>query len=114
MSKYNVVRTDAQSYGLHKISPKCHRIVKNLKDYTDEQEAIGDLIKLLDGKLSESDITGGNFPQNIEAAKLNNRILCLESTLKSIRKSLMDAIGHNELLEKAVRESLKRIEEQLK
>lgn len=113
MSKYNTVRTEAQSYGLHKIGPKCHRIVKNLKDYTQEQEAIGDLIKLLDGKLSENDITGNNYSQSIEAGKLSNRILCLESAMKNIRESLIDAMGDSDKTENAIRHAVNRIDELL-
>lgn len=57
MSKYNIVRRDAnKSYGIYKIGPGCHRIVKNLKDYSDEKEAIGDLMKLLDGEITEQEL----------------------------------------------------------
>ncbi len=114
MSKYSSIRKDPnKSYGLHKIGPGCNRIVKNLKDYVDEQEAIVDLTKLIAGEISESDLTGIDFPQRMETRKLNNRILCLESTLKNIRGSLIDAIEDNELLIKVVRESLKRIDDLL-
>ena len=59
MSKYQVIRRDPdKSYGIYKISPKCHLIVKNLKEYTDEQEAISDLTKLLIGEISERDLIG--------------------------------------------------------
>jgi hypothetical protein len=115
VSKYNCIRIEPnKSYGLHKIGPGCIRIVKNLKDYADEQEAISDLMELLDGRVSESDLIGSDFSQSMEAGKLSNRILCLESEIKNIRGCLIDAIGDNELLEKAVRESIKRIDDILR
>lgn len=112
MGKYNMVHKDAnKSYGMYKIGPKCHRVVKNLKDYTDEEEAIIDLMRLLDSEIAESDIIGSNFEQGVEAGKLGNRILCLESELGNIRSSLIQAMGDNDKLENAAREAVKRIGE---
>lgn len=114
MSKYNIERRDAnKSYGIYKIGPKCHRIVKNLKDYSDEQEVIGDLIKLLDGEIKERDLIGSNFEQDVEAGKINNRILCLEAAMRAIKASLLQAMGDGDRLEKAAREAVKRINELL-
>jgi len=114
LSKYYSIRKDPNiSYGLYKIGPECHRIIKNLKDYADEKEAMSDLTKLVLGEISESDLIGSDFSQSIEVGKLSNRILCLESVLKNIRRNLIDAMGDSELLEKAVRETLKQIDEQL-
>lgn len=90
MSKYNIVRRDSnKSYGIYKVGPKCHRIVKNLKDYSDEQEAIGDLMKLPDGEITERDLIGGSFEYDVEAGKLGNRVLVLESIVDNIRNSLV-------------------------
>lgn len=114
MSKYNIVRRDAnKSYGIYKIGPKCHRIVKNLKDYSDDQEAIGDLMKLLDGEITEHDLIGSSFEQDTEAGKLSNRILVLEAALDGIRYGLVQAIGDSDKLEKAAREAVKRVNEVL-
>lgn len=114
MSKYNIVRRDAnKSYGIYKIGLGCHRIVKNLKDYSDEKEAINDLMKLLDGEIKESDLIGGSFEQETEAGKLGNRILVLEAALDGIRCNLVQAIGDSDKLEKAAREAVKRINELL-
>lgn len=112
MSKFNIVRRDAnKSYGISKVGSKCHRIIKNLKDYTDEREAISDLIKLLDGEITERDLIGSNFEQDVEAGKLGNRILVLEATLANIRNSLVQAIDDSNKLENATREAVKRINE---
>lgn len=110
MNKYNIVRRDAnKSYGIYKIGPGCHRIVKNLKDYSDEKEAIGDLMKLLDGEITERDLIGSSFEQDVEAGRFGCRINCLEATLRNIRNSLVHAIGDNDKLERATREAVKRI-----
>ncbi|HOK43771.1 MAG TPA: hypothetical protein PLD49_08910 [Thermoclostridium caenicola] len=93
MSKYIIIsRNQNQSYGIYQLGPGLHRIVKNLKDYSDEQEAIGDLIKLLDGELTERDLVGSSFEQEVEAGKLGNRILVLEAALKRVRHKLSKVI----------------------
>lgn len=43
-------------YGLYKVSKNHHRIVKILKDYDNEKEAIDDLSKLMVGEISEQDL----------------------------------------------------------
>jgi hypothetical protein len=112
LSKYNIARRDAnKSYGMYKIGPKCHRVVKNLKDYSEEQEAINDLMKLLDGEITEQDLIGSSFEQDVEAGKMGNRILVLEAALNNIRSSLIQAIGDSDNLEKTARETIKWINE---
>lgn len=114
MNKYNIVRRDEnKSYGIYKIGPGCHRIVKNLKDYSDEKEAIGDLMKLLDGEITEQELIASSFEQDVEAGKLGCRINILETALDSIRNSLVQAIGDSDKLEKVAREAVKRINELL-
>lgn len=114
MSKYNIVRRDAnKSYGIYKIGPGCHRIVKNLKDYSNEQEAISDLMKLLDGEITERDLIGSSFDQEVGAGKLGNQILVLEAALENIRNSLVQAIVYGDRPEKAAKEAVKRINEVL-
>ena len=110
----NIIKKSPDKYGLYKVGKNCHRIVKNLKDYSDEQEAISDLVKLLDGEIKEQDLTGGSFEQEAEAGKQGNRILCLEAALEGIRDSLIDSlILTSEDVEKAAREAIKRINEVL-
>lgn len=110
MSKFQIVCKDTnKSYGIYKIGPKCHRIVKNLKDYSDDQEAISILMKLLDGKITEKDLLGDSHEQDVAAGKLSNKINILEATLESIREDLLQSLDDNDKLDKAAREVLKRV-----
>lgn len=105
----NIIKKSPDSYGIYKVGPTCHRIVKNLKNYTGAQEAIGDLMKLLDGEITERDLLGDNYEQEVAAGKLGNRINVLEAALEGIRDNLVQVIGDNDRLEKAARETIKRI-----
>lgn len=110
MSENNIENINSsKSYGIYRVGSKCFRIVKNLKDYSDEKEAIGDLVKLLDGDITERDLIGSNFEQDIEVGKLGCRINCLEAALERIRDGLTQAVGHNDKLGKTVKEVIKQI-----
>ncbi len=51
----NILRESKEKYGLQKVG-KNVRIVKILKEYTDEKEAIDDLTKLVLGEIGEEDL----------------------------------------------------------
>lgn len=106
----NIIRKSPDKYGLQKVGKKCHRIVKILKDYEDEQQAIDDLTKLMVGDITEQDLTGSSPVQDAETGKLGNRINVLEAALEGIRDELLNSIGHYRL-EKAAREAVERIAE---
>lgn len=59
-----IVRKDKDKYGLHKIGKNCHRIVKILQDYDNEQEAINDLTRLLVGEITEEELIEGGRKSN--------------------------------------------------
>jgi len=103
----NIIRKSPDKYGLQRVGKHCHRIVKILREYEDEQDAITDVTKLMTGDMTEQDLTGAEV---VDAGKLGNRINCLEAALESIRDSLIQAMG-SEQLEKVVREAAKRINE---
>ena len=106
----NIIRKSPDKYGLQKVGKKCHRIVKILKEYEDEQQAIDDLTKLMVGEMMEQELVGGNTEQDAEAGKLGNRINVLEAALEGIHDELLNAIGHYQL-ERVAREAVKRIDE---
>ena len=43
-------------YGIYKLGNKYYKLCKVLKDYTDEKEAIDDLIKLVNRSITEEDL----------------------------------------------------------
>ncbi len=43
-------------YGIYKLSSKCYKLYKALKDYTNEKEAIDDLIRLVNRSITEEDL----------------------------------------------------------
>jgi hypothetical protein len=51
----DIVRKSPDKYGLQK-DGKSHRIIKVLKEYENEQDAIKDLTRLLSGEISEYDL----------------------------------------------------------
>jgi hypothetical protein len=55
----NVIHKSHEVYGLQKVGKNCHRIVKILKEYKDEQQAIFDLTKLLTREITEQDLIEG-------------------------------------------------------
>jgi len=105
----NIIRKSPDKYGLQKVGKKCHRIVKILREYDNEQQAVNDLTRLMVGEITEQELVGGSFEQDKETGKLGNRINVLEAALECIRKSLVHSIGDIDRLEKADREAVKKI-----
>jgi hypothetical protein len=54
-----IVKKSPDKYGLQKVSRNCHRIVKVLKEYENEQEAVRDMTKLLTGEITEQELIKG-------------------------------------------------------
>lgn len=54
-----ILRKSQNKYGLQKVGKKCHRIVKILKEYENEQEAVNDLTRLMVGEISEQELVEG-------------------------------------------------------
>jgi hypothetical protein len=52
----DIIKKKPEVYGLQKVGKNCHRIVKILKEYDNEQEAIRDMTKLLTGEITEQDL----------------------------------------------------------
>jgi len=106
----NIIRKSPDKYGLQMVGKKCHRIVKILKEYENEQQAVNDLTRLLVGETTEKDLTGSSFEQDVEVGKLGNRINVLEAALVDIRDSLIDSLVLSAGdVEKAAREAVKKI-----
>jgi cell fate (sporulation/competence/biofilm development) regulator YmcA (YheA/YmcA/DUF963 family) len=55
----NIIRKSPDKYGLQKVSKKCHRIVKLIREYDDEQQAINDLTRLMTGEITEQELVDG-------------------------------------------------------
>jgi TFIIF-interacting CTD phosphatase-like protein len=55
----NIVKKNPEVYGLQKVGKNCHRIVRILKEYKSEQDAIEDMTKLLTGEITEQDLIEG-------------------------------------------------------
>lgn len=51
----DIVKKSPEVYGLQKVGKNCHRIVKVLKEYENEQDAVKDLTRLLIGEISENE-----------------------------------------------------------
>lgn len=109
----NIIKEGKDKYALVRVTPKYNAIVRILKKYEEDKQAVDDMTKLLVGEITERDLIGSNFEQDTEAGKLANRILCLEAALENIRNSLVQAIGDNNNLDRTVREAIKRINELL-
>jgi hypothetical protein len=54
----NIIRKNPDKYGLQK-EGKVHRIVKILKEYEKEQDAVKDMTRLLTGEITEQDLVDG-------------------------------------------------------
>ncbi len=54
----NVIHKRPEKYGLQK-EGKVHRIVKILKEYEKEQDAVKDMTRLLTGEITEQDLVDG-------------------------------------------------------
>jgi hypothetical protein len=55
----DIIKKNPEIYGLQKVGKKCHRIVKVLKEYKNEQDAVRDLTKLLTGEITEQELVEG-------------------------------------------------------
>lgn len=55
----DIVKKKPEVYGLQKAGKNCHRIVKILKEYRNEQDAVKDMTKLLTGEITEQDLIEG-------------------------------------------------------
>jgi hypothetical protein len=53
-----IVNKSPDKYGLQKVGKNCHRIVKVLKEYENEQDAVKDMTKLLTGEITEHELEG--------------------------------------------------------
>jgi hypothetical protein len=56
----DIIRKSPDKYGLQKVC-KSHRIIKVLKEYENEQEAVKDLTLLLTGEVTENELTHENL-----------------------------------------------------
>jgi hypothetical protein len=54
----DIIRKSQDKYGLQKVGKNCHRIVKVLKEYENEQDAVKDMTKLLTGEITEQELEG--------------------------------------------------------
>ena len=108
-----IIKEGKDKYALVRVTPKYNAIVRILKRYEKDKQAVDDMTKLLVGEITERDLIGGSFEQDVEAGKLSNRILVLEAVLNGIRNGLIQAIGDSDKLEKATREAVRRINEVL-
>ena len=54
----NVIHKRPEKYGLQK-EGKVHRIVKILKEYEKEQDAVKDMTRLLTGEITEQELVEG-------------------------------------------------------
>lgn len=106
-----IIKEGKDKYALVRVTPKYNAIVRILKKYDEDKQAVDDMTKLLVGEITERDLIGSSFEQDTEAGKLGNRIFVLEAALDNIRSSLVQAIGDGDKLEKAAREVVKRISE---
>ena len=108
-----IIKEGKDKYALVRVTPRYNAIVRILKKYDDDKQAVDDMTKLLVGEITEQELIGSSFEQDVEAGKLSNRILVLEAVLNGIRNGLIQAIGDGDKLEKAAREAVKRISEVL-
>lgn len=106
----NIVRKSPDKYTILKDAEHHFSLVKILKGYDNDKSAIGDLTRLTVGEITERDLLGGDYEQDVAAGKLGNRINVLEAAMEGIRDSLTEAIGGSRL-EEAAREAVKRISE---
>lgn len=52
----DIVRKNTDKYGLQKIGKNCHRLIKVLKEYENEQDAVKDLTRLLTSEINEDEL----------------------------------------------------------
>jgi hypothetical protein len=56
--RMNIVHKKSEVYGLQK-QGKIHRIIKIIKEYDNEQDAVRDMTRLLTGKITEQELIEG-------------------------------------------------------
>jgi hypothetical protein len=78
----DIVKKNPEVYGLQMVSKNCHRIVKVVKEYADEQQAIFDLTKLLVGEITEQELNGASDSVCISEIELLN---ALELALRALK-----------------------------
>ena len=54
-----IIQKSPEKYELQNVSKNSHRIVKILREYGDEQEAVNDLTRLLAGEITEQELADG-------------------------------------------------------
>ena len=106
-----IIRKCPDKHTVFKNSENHFSLVRVLKDYGSDKAALEDLTRIAIGEITERDLTGGSYEQEVEDGKPGNRINVLEAALEGIRDKLFQAMGDSELLEKAAREAVKRINE---
>ena len=57
--RMDIIKRSPDKYGLYKVGKKCHRIVKILREYENDKEAIDDLTKLMVGEITEEELVEG-------------------------------------------------------
>ncbi|NJD02696.1 MAG: hypothetical protein FIA99_08920 [Ruminiclostridium sp.] len=102
-----IIHKSPDKYGLQMAGKNCHRIVKILREYEDEKEAVNDVTRLLVGEITERELTAST--EQVDDGRLGNRINVLEAALEGIRDNFIQAMGDNDRLEKVAREAVKRI-----
>jgi hypothetical protein len=55
----NIIRKSPDKYEIQKTGKNRHQIVKILKDYEREQDAVRDMTKLLTGEITEQELVEG-------------------------------------------------------
>ncbi len=79
----NILSKSPDKYSIVNAGKNCHRLVKVLNVYDNDQQALGDLTRLIAGEITESDLAGNGNVSDIEAGKLRNRINVLEAAMES-------------------------------
>lgn len=54
----NVIQKKPEKYGLQKVDKK-HQLIKVLKEYDNEQDAVRDITRLLTGEITEQELIEG-------------------------------------------------------
>ena len=54
-----ILKKSPDIYGIQKVGKNFHRIVKVLKEYDNEQDAVRDMTKLLTGQITEQELVEG-------------------------------------------------------
>lgn len=105
----NIINKKSEKYTIQKVGDHTFNLVKILKTYENHKDAIAGLTDMAIGEITEKDLTGSTFEQDIDSGKSNNRILVLEAALRSIRSRLENVQGE-QLQEEAIKEVINRID----